>query len=129
MVPQSYSSWGRRIAAGMLVLCVILAAPASPREEADSASARVAGQRAHFANEFCGVSTERIAQYKTKLKAVLSEPNDFDASWDRGWHSEVSQTEQLRAMQATNPTEFAARVKSNCARLKWQAENAVRKVK
>lgn len=120
---------GRSMLAIALAVCAFVAAPAGAREEIDSANVKTAGQRAHFAYEFCGVSAESVEKYKLKFKATLSESTDFDVWWNRGWHDEISQTMQLRAMQASNPTEYAMRLKVDCARLKWQAKNALRKSK
>ncbi|WP_144148812.1 hypothetical protein [Paraburkholderia sp. BCC1884] len=127
MERHGYSSRGRSRLVATLAFCAFFTAPAGAREGIDNANAKAAGQRAHFAHEFCGVSAERIENYRLKFKATLRASTDFDVWWKRGWHSEVAQTTQLRAMQAGNPKEYAARVRSDCARLKWQANNALRK--
>ncbi|CAB3809583.1 hypothetical protein [Paraburkholderia fynbosensis] len=101
---------------------------ANASEDPSNANAEVAGQRAHFAREFCSVPAEQIEQYKLEFKG-RSEASDFELWWARGWHNEVSQAVQLRAMRDSNPKEYALRVKGSCARLKWQAKNALRRTK
>lgn len=129
MVPARISMGRRGLVAGLFLSFFLLAVPASAREDADRANARVAGQRAYFAHQFCDVSAERIEEYRLKLRARFSDAIEFDLSWKRGWHNEDRRTIQLRAMRANNPKEYAERVKDDCGRLKWQAENALRRTK
>jgi hypothetical protein len=94
-------------------------------EESANVSARVAGERAHFANEFCGASPELIASYRRKAKAALPDASDFERQWNRGWTQEANKYIQYRAARATDPKEFSIQVKADCARLERQARNAV----
>jgi hypothetical protein len=119
----------RPLLALALLLSLLLLAqprPASASEDSANASAEAAGQRARFDQEFCGVSAQEVAEYKEKLRKVLTEASQFDTRWQSGWRRGDSDTIQMRSLQLNTPAEFAARVKSNCERIKWQANNALR---
>ncbi|MFM0502640.1 hypothetical protein [Paraburkholderia caffeinilytica] len=113
----------------MLLLALLLLAqprPASASEDSANANAEAAGQRAHFAREFCGKSAHDEAEYKEKLRKVLTEADQFDTRWQAGWRRGDSDAIQMRSLQLSSPSEFAARIKSNCDRIRWQAENSLR---
>ncbi len=117
--------------APMLALFLSLLLLAQPRpalasEDGANASAEAAGQRARFAQEFCGESAQNVAQYKDKLKTVLTEASQFDTRWQTGWRRGDGDAIQMRSLQLNSPSEFAARVKGNCERIKWQADNSLR---
>ncbi|HZZ14153.1 MAG TPA: hypothetical protein VFE79_25970 [Paraburkholderia sp.] len=88
--------------------------------------AEVSGQRAHFAQEFCGDTPDHVKQYKAKLRAVLKQATEFDTRWQTGWKRGENDSIQMRALRTSSPREFDARVKSNCGRLKWLEANALR---
>jgi hypothetical protein len=88
--------------------------------------AETAGERAHFAQALCGASAERVDGYKQRLRKLLHDPADFDRHWQVGWSRAESGIGQMSALRERDPAEFASRIKANCGRLKWQAENAVR---
>jgi hypothetical protein len=104
----------------------LLLLPALASEDGANASAEAAGQRARFAQEFCGESAQNVAQYKDKLKTVLTEASQFDTRWQTGWRRGDGDAIQMRSLQLNSPSEFAARVKGNCERIKWQADNSLR---
>lgn len=112
----------------LLVSLLLLAAPrpALASEDSANASAEAAGQRARFDQEFCGVSEQDVAAYKEKLRKVLTDASQFDTRWQMGWRRGDSDTIQMRSLQLNAPSEFAVRVKSNCERIKWQADNSLR---
>ncbi|WP_120295004.1 hypothetical protein [Paraburkholderia sp. BL23I1N1] len=113
----------------MLLLSLLLLAqprPALASEDSANARAEAAGQRAHFVREFCGESAQDVEQYKEKLRTIFAEASQFDSRWQAGWRRGDSDAIQMRSLQLNSPPEFAARVKSNCERIKWQADNSLR---
>ncbi len=112
------------LAAALVLL--LLSQPVLASEDSANANAEAAGQRAHFTREFCGASAEAVAQYKEKLKKVLTEANEFDARWQKGWRRGDQDAIQMRSLRLSSPAEFAERVKGNCGRIKWLSENSLR---
>lgn len=121
------SYWGGAIFSAAFALMALIAAPLS-NAVADDAVGKVetAGERAHFAQAFCQVSPERVQAYKERLKKKLFDVQDFDQHWDWGWSRANRQVTDMRALRDSNPQEFATRIKVNCGRLKWMAENSLR---
>ncbi|KXU90905.1 hypothetical protein CI15_03085 [Paraburkholderia monticola] len=117
----------RPLCAAVCLSMLSLAAPLASRA-ADDASMRAetGGERASFAQTFCGVSPERVSDYKERLRKVLTDASDFDQHWDAGWHRGENINSQMNALREQDPKEFAARIKVNCERLKWLAGNALR---
>ncbi|MFM0012777.1 hypothetical protein PQR46_07680 [Paraburkholderia sediminicola] len=112
-----------------LLLSLLLLAQPRPvlaTEDSANASAEAAGQRARFAREFCGGSEQDVVEYKEKLRKVLTEASQFDTRWQAGWQRGDSDAIQMHSLQLNSPSEFAVRVKSNCDRIKWQADNLLR---
>lgn len=109
----------------LLLSLLLLAQPRSvlASEDSANASAEAAGQRARFATELCGVSAQDTDEYKEKLRKLLTDASQFDTRWQAGWRRGDSDAMQMRSLQLNSPEEFAARVKSNCERIKWQADN------
>lgn len=116
----------RHIASVALIAGISFATPVDSRESIDDANARVAGERSHFAFYFCGVSAADVAKYKRTFRTTLYDTGNFEAAWTRGWNHEAREALQLRATQANNPSAYAARIEVDCARLKWQAKNALK---
>jgi hypothetical protein len=116
------------MSAAALVISLTLVLPMSNAAagEAADAKAETAGERAHFAQEFCAVSLERIGGYKERLRTTLNATGDFDRNWQIGWKRAESGIRQMNALRDRDPQDFAQRVKVNCARLKWMAENSLR---
>lgn len=85
-----------------------------------------AGERAHFAEALCQAPPERVAAYKARLRKRLSDVNDFDQHWQRGWTHADRQIVDMNSLRVSNPEEFASRLKPNCERLNWMAENSLR---
>lgn len=108
------------------LLLLVQPRPVLASEDSDNASAEAAGQRASFAKKFCGESEQEVADYKDKLRKVLTEASQFDTRWQAGWQRGDSDAIQMRSFQLSSPSEFAARVKSNCELIKWQADNLLR---
>lgn len=120
---SSFKAMGRAVPC-FAILYFAASAWASANEPAQDIE--VASVRAHFAQEFCGTSSARIAKFKQKLKSSYPNIKDFEEHWQFGWHREDDRMINFRSMRETNPTEYAERVKRDCARIKWQAENSVR---
>ncbi|MFT4065313.1 hypothetical protein [Paraburkholderia sp.] len=118
----------RPLCAAVFLSLQLLAAPLTGHASEESANlkAEAGGERASFAQAFCEVSPERIGDYKTRLRQRLTEATHFDQHWDAGWHRAQSNNSQLSALRERDPTEFAARIKVNCERLKWLAQNSLR---
>jgi hypothetical protein len=119
--------YGRRVA----MACVLLFSTALPisamaSEDATTAKVETAGERAHFAQEFCQVSPERVGAYKQRLRKTLPETSDFDRHWQVGWRRADKDNTQMSALRDRDPAEFEARIKVNCERLKWLAGNSLR---
>lgn len=113
----------------MLLLSLLLLAqprPALASEDSANANAEAAGQRAHFAREFCEESAHDVAEYKEKLRKVLADADQFDTRWQAGWRRGDSDAIQMRSLKINSPSEFASRVKGNCERIKWLAVNSLR---
>lgn len=125
---RPYCYYYRTIFAMTLVLFLPTMLPVSPALGAEAADAKVetAGERAHFAQAFCQASPERVAAYKARLKDRLSDADDFDRHWQQGWARADPQVGEMRSLRDRNPEEFASRIKVNCERLKWMAENSLR---
>ncbi|NPT60528.1 hypothetical protein GNZ13_39750 [Paraburkholderia sp. 5N] len=111
---------------GLSLLLLAQPRPALASEDSANDNAEAAGQRARFAQEFCGGSAQDVAEYKEKLRKVLTEASQFDTRWQAGWQSGDRDAIQMRSLQLNSPSEFAERVKGNCERIKWQADNALR---
>lgn len=109
-----------------MVMLLALPRLCAADEDGDNAKAEASGQRAHFAQEFCGDTPDEIAQYKAKLKQALPQATQFDTRWQSGWKRGDNDALQMRSLQTGSPSEFASRVKVNCNRIKWQAENSLR---
>lgn len=109
-----------------LFLSMMLPVAGALGAEAADAKAEAAGERAHFAQAFCQVSPERVAAYKARLKDRLSDAHDFDRHWQLGWTRADRQVRDMSSLRDSNPEEFASRIKVNCERLKWMAENSLR---
>jgi len=113
-------------AASVLLLSAALTGSSVAGEEAASANVEIAGERAHFAQKFCGTSPERIRGYKERVRGAQQQASDFDRHWDAGWRKGEDEDSQMSALRLGNPADFASRVKADCERLKWLAENSVR---
>ncbi|MEX3809412.1 hypothetical protein AB3X96_03915 [Paraburkholderia sp. BR13439] len=116
----------RPLCAALCLSMLSLAAPLASDASDANMSAETAGERARFAQAFCGVSPERIGAYKERLRKVLTGATDFDQHWDAGWHRADDTNSQMNALRERDPKEFAARIKVDCERLKWMAGNALR---
>ncbi|NML30810.1 hypothetical protein HHL14_08180 [Paraburkholderia sp. G-4-1-8] len=125
MKNQSYCRRARCAAVllSMLSLAVPLAGHAS--EEGANLQAETAGERASFAQAFCEVSPEQIGNYKERLRKRLTEATNFDQHWDTGWRRAQSNNNQMSGLRERDPAEFASRIKVNCERLKWMAQNSL----
>jgi hypothetical protein len=121
-----YRSPGAAASLLLMLLMLLTPPPALASEEGANASTEAAGQRARFLQDFCGASPDDIAQYKDKLSKILTEASDFDTRWQNGWRLGERDALQLRALQLNSPAEFATRVKNNCERVRWQADNSLR---
>ncbi|CAB3783161.1 hypothetical protein [Paraburkholderia fynbosensis] len=119
--------YGRRVAmASVLLLSTALPISGMASEDAATAKVETAGERAHFAQAFCQVSPERIGAYKQQLRNRLPEASDFDRHWQVGWHRANKDNARMSALRDHDPSEFEARIKVNCERLKWLAGNSLR---
>lgn len=114
------------LVASVLLLSVAWPLPGVANEETANANAQAAGERAHFAQEFCGISPERIGAYKERLRKVLHDASNFDLQWQTGWRRGEKEGIQMNAMRLHDPAEFKSRVKADCERLRWMAQNALR---
>jgi hypothetical protein len=112
--------------AAVLLLSMVWPQPGVANEDTANANARAAGERAHYAQTYCGTSPERIGAYKERLRHVLVDAGNFDLQWDTGWRRGEKEGIQMNAMRLHDPKEFASRVKTDCERIKWMAQNAVR---
>jgi hypothetical protein len=128
IVYHNRSCYRALLALAPLLVFALLAQPrlASASEDGANGSAEAAGQRARFAQEFCGDAAQDVTAYKEKLRKVLTEASQFDARWQAGWQRGDSDAIQMRSLQLSSPEEFAVRVKGNCERIKWQADNLLR---
>ena len=115
----------RALCAAFCLSMLSLAAPLASGASDDNMRAETGGERANFAQAFCGVSPERVSAYKERLREVLTDANNFDLHWDAGWHRAESTNGQMSGLRERDPKEFAARIKVNCERLKWMAGNAL----
>lgn len=109
-----------------LSLSMVLHISSAAADEDPDIKAETAGGRAHFAQAFCAVSPERIAGYKVRLRKSLHADSDFDRHWQMGWTRAEAGIGQMNSLRDRDPKEFAERIKVNCERLKWMAENALR---
>jgi hypothetical protein len=112
--------------ASVLLLSTALPKLAVASEDAATAKVETAGERAHFAQAFCQVSPERVGAYKQQLRNRLPEVSDFDRRWQAGWRRADQDNTRMSALHERDPTEFEARIKVNCERLKWLAGNSLR---
>lgn len=112
--------------ASVLLLSVAWPLTAVANEETANANARAAGERAQFAQTYCGASPERIGTYKERLRKTLHDASNFDLQWQTGWRRGEKRGIQMNAMRLHDPEEFASRVKTDCERIKWMAQNALR---
>lgn len=113
-------------AAFVLLLSTVMPASALADQDAANDKAQAAGERAHFAQAFCQVPPERVAAYRQRLRKVLHDASDFDRYWQVGWRRAEKDDSQMSALRDRDPAEFAARIKVNCERLKWMAQNSLR---
>lgn len=113
-------------AAPLLLVLLTQLRPALASEDSANASAEAAGERAHFVLAFCGGSAQDVTEYKEKLRKVLTEASQFETRWQAGWRRGDNDAIQMRSLQLNSPADFAARVKGNCERTKWQADNSLR---
>jgi hypothetical protein len=118
----------RPLCAAVFLTPLWLAAPLTGHasEEGVNLQVETAGERASFAQAFCEVPPERIDAYKARLRQRLSEATHFDQHWDAGWRRAQGNNSQMSALRERDPTEFASRIKVNCERLKWLAQNSLR---
>ncbi|MCC8391829.1 hypothetical protein LJ656_04440 [Paraburkholderia sp. MMS20-SJTR3] len=118
----------RPLCAAVLLSVLSLAVPLTGHAGEEDANLRVetAGERASFAQTFCQVSPERIGAYKERLRTRLTDATHFDQHWDTGWRRAENTNRQMSALRERDPAEFASRIKVNCERLKWMAQNALR---
>jgi hypothetical protein len=93
--------------------------------EAADTKVEVAGERAHFAQAFCQAPPGRVAAYKARLRNRLPDADDFDHHWQLGWTRADRQVRDMNSLRDSNPEEFGSRIKVNCERLKWMAENSL----
>ncbi|SMG44381.1 hypothetical protein [Paraburkholderia susongensis] len=114
------------VAAAVVTLSLAVPAAGRASEERDDMKAEAAGERANFAQAFCQVSPERIDAYKEKLRKTLREATDFEQRWQTGWRRAENNNSRMNGLRERDPDEFKARVKVNCERLKWLAENSLR---
>jgi hypothetical protein len=108
-----------------LVSALLPLSNAAADQESDL-KVETAGERAHFAQAFCQVPPERVEGYKARLRTRLSDASDFDLHWQTGWSRASRQITEMSSLRERDPDEFAARIKVNCERLKWMAENSLR---
>jgi hypothetical protein len=57
---------------------------------------------------------------------VLHDASNFDLQWQTGWRRGEKEGIQMNAMRLHDPAEFKSRVKADCERLRWMAQNALR---
>lgn len=112
------------------VLCALAVLAASPvssvsGEESVDANVETAGEWAQFASAFCKVSPRRVGQYKARLRKKLTDAHDFDRHWQEGWNRAERRNLEMSALRERDPTEFAARTKVNCQRVRWMADKSV----
>lgn len=110
----------------VLFLSTMLPVAGALADEAANVKVETAGERAHFAQAFCQAPPERVAAYKARLRNRLSDADDFDRHWQLGWSRADRQVRDMGSLRDSNPEEFASRIKFNCERLKWMAENSLR---
>jgi hypothetical protein len=124
-VPYCYG--GRvAVAFGLLFSLASFHVSSMATEDAANTKAETAGERAHFAQEFCEVPAERVGAYKERLRKALHGADNFDLRWQAGWRRAENGNSQMRSLRERDSEEFAARVKVNCERLKWMAQNSLR---
>jgi hypothetical protein len=125
---KNESYWRRAIFSTAFALLASIALPLSNATAAADSDSKVetAGERAHFAQAFCQVPPERVQLYKERLKKKLSDVDNFDEHWQWGWSRANRQVTDMSALRDNNPQEFDTRIKVNCQRLKWMAENSLR---
>jgi hypothetical protein len=114
------------IAAGLLLSLASFPVSGVTIENAANTKAETAGERAYFAQEFCKVSAGRVSAYKERLRKALHDADNFDLRWQAGWRRAENGNIQMSSLRERDPAEFAARVKVNCERLKWMAQNSLR---
>jgi hypothetical protein len=118
----------RTILAAMSALWLSSMSPVFNAAAAEESYVKVetAGERAHFAEAFCQTPPERVEAYKARLRNRLPDVHDFDQRWQLGWTRVDGQVRDMSALRDSNPAEFASRIKVNCERLKWMAQNSLR---
>jgi hypothetical protein len=112
--------------ASALFLSTMLPVASALGAEAANTKVETAGERAHFAQAFCQVSPDRVAAYKARLRNRLPDADDFGRHWQLGWIRADRQVRDMSSLRDSNPDEFASRIKVNCERLKWMADNSLR---
>jgi hypothetical protein len=126
MRQRPYCSRAIVAAASALVLSILLPVSNATGAEAAYIKVETAGERAHFAQAFCQVSPGQVDDYKERLRKRLPEVDDFDQHWQFGWARANRQVTDMSSLRERNPEEFASRIKPNCERLKWMADNSLR---
>ncbi|WP_345813055.1 hypothetical protein AAGS40_02855 [Paraburkholderia sp. PREW-6R] len=126
MVKRQYVYRRLFLATCTLLLSLAAGRPAFADQDIANANVETAAERAHFAHDFCGVAPERITAYKERIRQVQHGVSDFEQHWQAGWRRMDDESTQMSQLREGDPAEFAARVKSDCGRLKWMAQNAVR---
>lgn len=109
-----------------LFLSTMLPVSSAFSDETADAKVETAGERAHFAEAFCKVSPERVEAYKAQLRNRLPDVTDFDERWQAGWTRARRPVIDMTALREHDPDQFAARIKVNCERLRWMAQNSLR---
>jgi hypothetical protein len=79
---------------------------------------RTAGARARFGQEICGMDAAYLREYEVSLKARAATPDSFAFQWKAGWTSQEGTLLEYQALKATDPAEYASRVRADCARLR-----------
>lgn len=107
---------------GVIVVLAIASGncPALAASAADT-TVQTAASLARFAGAFCGISQQSISAYKRAVKNALPPSVNFESDWQFGWGSSLNRIVGYRDLRATDPKDFAARVREDCSLVRWEA--------
>lgn len=111
---------------GLTIVLVVLTLLSADRPEAaqstEDDTVELNARGARFGLELCGFTQNEVKNLRTATKTLSRDVTDFDFHWNHGWNHEGRVLLQYQSLQASDRQEYAARVKSNCRRVRERVE-------
>lgn len=113
----------QRVTIAVLLIASTCSAGAWGQAHSTDEAIQAAGRGAHLGSALCGFTADQVAGYKARLRASMPDAKDFDYHWNYGWTQQERTLLQYQSLRAGDPQAYAARVRSDCNRLRFRIRN------